>query len=84
MPTTPWQTVGNDSPMYASASPDEKRPDWFGLELGVEVDGQRIDLLPALLDMLDTAGDLSALTRPARRCVAVCLGLEPIPALPTA
>jgi superfamily II DNA or RNA helicase len=67
----PWQTIGNDAPLYAAASPDEKRPDWFGLELGVEVDGQRIDLLPALLDMLDTAGDLSALTRPARRCVAV-------------
>ena len=67
----PWQTVGNDAPLYAAASPDEKRPDWFGLELGVEVDGERIDLLPALLDMLDTAGDLAALTRPARRCVAV-------------
>jgi superfamily II DNA or RNA helicase len=67
----PWQTIGNDAPLYAAAAPDEKRPDWFGLELGVEVDGQRIDLLPALLDMLDTAGDLSALTRPARRCVAV-------------
>jgi superfamily II DNA or RNA helicase len=70
-PEYPWQTVGNDAPLYASASPDDKRPDWFGLELGVEVDGQRIDLLPALLDMLDTAGDLAALVRPARRCVAV-------------
>jgi superfamily II DNA or RNA helicase len=67
----PWQTVGNDAPLYAAASPDEKRPDWFGLELGVEVDGQRVDLLPALLDLLDGAGDLAALTRPARRCVAV-------------
>jgi superfamily II DNA or RNA helicase len=70
-PEYPWQTVGNDAPLYAAASPDEKRPDWFGLELGVEVDGQRIDLLPALLDMLDSAGDLAALVRPARRCVAV-------------
>ena len=67
----PWQTIGNDAPLYAAAAPDEKRPDWFGLELGVEVEGQRIDLLPALLDMLDSAGDLAALTRPARRCVAV-------------
>jgi superfamily II DNA or RNA helicase len=67
----PWQTVGNDAPLYAAAAPDEKRPDWFGLELGVEVDGQRVNLLPALLDMLDNAGDLSALTRPTRRCVAV-------------
>ncbi|HET7505841.1 MAG TPA: DEAD/DEAH box helicase [Kofleriaceae bacterium] len=70
-PEYPWQTIGNDAPLYASASPDDKRPDWFGLELGVEVDGQRIDLLPALLDMLDSAGDLAALVRPARRCVAV-------------
>ena len=70
-PEYPWQTIGNDCALYAAASPDEKRPDWFGLELGVEVDGQRIDLLPALLDMLDNAGDLTALVRPARRCVAV-------------
>ena len=70
-PDYPWQTVGNDAPLYASAAPDAKRPDWFGLELGVEVDGQRVDLLPALLDLLDGAGDLAALTRPARRCVAV-------------
>jgi len=70
-PEYPWQTIGNDAPLYAAAMPDDKRADWFGLELGVEVDGQRIDLLPALLELLDTAGDLAALTRPARRCVAV-------------
>ncbi len=67
----PWQVVGSDVPLYAAAMPDEKRPDWFGLELGVEVDGHRIDLLPALLDLLDGAGDLGALVRPSRRCVAV-------------
>jgi superfamily II DNA or RNA helicase len=70
-PDYPWQTLGNDAPLYAAAAPDDKRPDWFGLELGVEVDGQRIDLLPALLDLLDSAGDLQALVRPARRCIAV-------------
>jgi len=70
-PEYPWQTIGNDAPMYAAAGPDAQRPDWFGLELGVEVEGQRIDLLPALLDLLDSAGDLSVLVRPARRCVAV-------------
>ncbi len=67
----PWQVVSEEAPLYAAALPDRERPDWFGLELGVEVDGQRIDLLPALLDMLDTADDLSALVRPTRRCVAV-------------
>ena len=70
-PEYPWQTIGNDAPLYAAAMPEDKRPDWFGLELGVEVDGQRIDLLPALLELLDTAGDLSALVRPTRRCIAV-------------
>jgi superfamily II DNA or RNA helicase len=70
-PEYPWQTIGNDAPLYAAAMPDDKRPDWFGLELGVEVDGQRIDLLPALLDLLDSTGDLGALVRPTRRCVAV-------------
>ena len=67
----PWQIVGGEAPLYAEVLPDRERPDWFGLELGVEVDGQRVNLMPALLDLLDQAGDLSTLTRPARRCVAV-------------
>ncbi len=67
----PWQVIGTEIPLYASALPDPERPDWFGLELGVEVDGHRIDLLPALLELLDGAGDLSSLTRSARRCIAV-------------
>nr|MBA3499355.1 DEAD/DEAH box helicase family protein [Deltaproteobacteria bacterium] len=67
----PWQVLDSAAPLYASADPDDKRPDWFALELGVEVDGHRIDLLPALLDMLDSAGDLGSLVRPSRRCVAV-------------
>jgi superfamily II DNA or RNA helicase len=70
-PDYPWQTIGNDAPLYAAAMPDDKRPDWFGLELGVELDGQRIDLLPALLELLDGTADLSALVRPTRRCIAV-------------
>jgi superfamily II DNA or RNA helicase len=70
-PDYPWQVVGGDNPLYASAEPDPDRPDWFALELGVEVDGERIDLLPTLLDMLDNTGDLMALTRSSRRCVAL-------------
>src|SRR5262245_13116562 len=70
-PDLPWQVVGTDVPLYAAALPDGERTDWFALELGVEVDGHRVDLLPTLLEMLDGTGDLSTLTRPARRCVAV-------------
>lgn len=71
-PDFPWQIVSSEAPMYAAAIPDGERPDWFAIELGVELDGHRVDLLPALLDMLDgSSGDLASLTRPARRCVAV-------------
>jgi superfamily II DNA or RNA helicase len=72
-PEYPWQVVDNDAPMYATAVPggaDRERPDWFGLELGVEVDGHRVNLLPTLLEMLEGAGDLSMLGR-GRRCIAV-------------
>src|SRR5688500_13059816 len=34
-PEFPWQVVGSDVPLYAAAAPDEKRPDWFAIELGV-------------------------------------------------
>ena len=70
-PEFPWQVVATDAPLYAAAFPDGERPDWFALELGVELDGHRVDLLPALLELLDGTGDLSSLVRPARRCVAV-------------
>jgi superfamily II DNA or RNA helicase len=70
-PDYPWQIVPAEAPLYAGAHPDPERPDWFGLELGVEIDGHRIDLLPALLELLETAGDLTSLTRSGRRCVAV-------------
>src|SRR5689334_21499742 len=42
-PDLPWQVVGTESPLYAAAIPDGERADWFALELGVEVDGHRVD-----------------------------------------
>ncbi len=70
-PTFPWQVVETQAPLYVSALPDKERPDWFGLELGVEIDGERVDLLPALLDMIDSAGSLATLAKSNRRCLAV-------------
>jgi superfamily II DNA or RNA helicase len=67
----PWQVVAGDAPLYADLESTDDRPDWFSLELGVEVDGHRVNLLPTLLEMLDGASDLENLTRPTRRCVAV-------------
>ena len=70
-PDYPWQVVAAEAPLYCGARNDEQRPDWFGVELGVEIDGRPIDLLPALLDLLDGAEDLDALLRTSRRCIAV-------------
>jgi SNF2 family DNA or RNA helicase len=69
-PDYPWQVVDNEAPMYADVSHAD-RPDWFSLELGVEVDGHRVNLLPALLEILDHTADLEALAKSSRRCIAV-------------
>jgi superfamily II DNA or RNA helicase len=63
-----------DATWYATLEPAEDKPDWFGLELGVEIAGHRIDLLPVLLGMLDDAGkrvDLGAIEQHAPRFVQV-------------
>ena len=74
--TYPYQVVESDAAhYYASVAPDDERPDWFALELGVEVEGRRVNLLPALIDLLDASGDggtLASLGR-RKRCVAVPL-----------
>jgi superfamily II DNA or RNA helicase len=81
----PYQVVDGDPPWYSHVHADD-RLDWFGLELGIEIDGKRVNLMPALLDLLDRsqgAGSLNALRRtPARfRAVRVddqrCLTVAP-------
>ncbi len=69
----PWMTVESTTPIDVEVGQGE-RTDWFSLELGVEVDGQRVDLLPALLAILDGAGSLEQLARTPRRCIAVPVG----------
>ncbi|HEY0251508.1 MAG TPA: DEAD/DEAH box helicase [Kofleriaceae bacterium] len=67
-PDYPWQVVASEAPIYVEA---EQQQDWFGLELGIEIDGQHVNLLPALLELLEGAGDLSSLSRTSRRYIAV-------------
>jgi superfamily II DNA or RNA helicase len=69
----PYDVVDPEAPWYASVKPAPEatgETDWFSLELGVEIDGHRINLLPPLLDMLDACGDTlsfdSLLKVPAR------------------
>jgi len=76
-PSYPYQVVESSAPWYASVEPDEERTDWFGLELGIVVDGTRVNLVPALIEMLETRGDtesLEALLELPARLRAVPLG----------
>ena len=73
-PGYPFHVVDRDVPWFASVEPDAQLPDWFSLELGVEVDGSRIDLLPLVLEMLDDADEsegLRALERSPRASYAL-------------
>jgi superfamily II DNA or RNA helicase len=66
----PYQVL-HKADWYAVLEPAEK-PDWFNLELGIEVSGHRVDLLPLLLEMLedeDARVDLTRLERQGPRFV---------------
>jgi superfamily II DNA or RNA helicase len=67
----PWQVVQQEASLYAGATRSPDRPDWFSIELGIELDGHRISLLGPLLQLLDQAAGIEALARSARRCIAV-------------
>ncbi len=62
---------------YADLQPStEDDVNWFELELGVDVDGRKVDLLPLLLELLQTSSGagLDALLRRAKRYTAVPVG----------
>ncbi|MBK6922066.1 MAG: DEAD/DEAH box helicase [Deltaproteobacteria bacterium] len=56
---------------YASMESDERG--WFELELGVELDGRRVDLLPVLLDIIQSKG-FDRISRGVGRTAIVDLG----------
>ncbi len=61
--------------------------DWFSLELGIEVDGRRINLLPVLLDLLEKLpanARLESLTPPGARGFALPTGDGRFVTIPTA
>ena len=72
----PYRVLGGHETWYADVRPQEKT-DWFDLELGVEVEGERISLLPVLLGLLRdpswtlTPDQIAAL--PDDGCIAVPL-----------
>jgi SNF2 family DNA or RNA helicase len=66
-PGYPFHVVDREAPWFANVEPDAKLPDWFSLELGVEVGGERVDLLPLVLEMLQDADEAEGL-RALERC----------------
>ncbi len=67
----PYAAVAGSAPWYADV--DSEGSDWFALELGIELDGQRINLVPVLLELLEDGDNLRSLTRSGRRAVALAL-----------
>lgn len=50
-PTYPFRLQSHQDTWYSSVEPSEKT-DWFDLELGIEIDGQKINLVPVLHQFL--------------------------------
>jgi superfamily II DNA or RNA helicase len=74
-------TTENDSGSRRGRRDDDEaeapRPDWFGLQLGIDLEGKRVNLLPALVELLERAngkglGELAQTT--SRKCLALPAG----------
>jgi superfamily II DNA or RNA helicase len=59
----PYRVVPDNLPWYAGIEDTsaEDDGDWFSLELGVEIDGRRVNLLPALVELIDQSADADSL-----------------------
>jgi hypothetical protein len=77
-PDYPFQVIAADVPWYAHVDDDAgERPGWFSLELGIEVAGRRVNLLPALPELLQQIAPSARLERllpPGGRAFAVPTG----------
>lgn len=56
----PYRVLTAEPPWYAVLHGAGEQADWFSLELGVEIDGHRVNLLPVLLGMLEDGYDFEA------------------------
>lgn len=73
-PDFPFQVVGSAERWVARLGDVRDKAEWFQLELGLEVDGEVIDLVPALIKLLEEApkgARLSSLSRQVARCRAL-------------
>ncbi len=84
-----WKVVEAQSDWYCDVEEDEdeekNESDWFSLELGVTLDGNKINLLPVLLEYLEQskASTIEGLMRSYQRCVALPIGKGRYLTIPT-
>jgi SNF2 family DNA or RNA helicase len=74
---TPVQGEGSRRRARDDEEAEAPRPDWFGLQLGIDLEGKRVNLLPALVELLERAngkglGELAQTT--SRKCLALPVG----------
>lgn len=84
-PSYPYQVVRTEPQWQARLAPADARPDWFQLELGLDVEGEQIDLLPTLLSILeDGRRSLASLVgRPGSLYALPISGTHHVPIDPT-
>ena len=72
----PFHVVEHEPKWYANVDSDNQRPDWFGLDLGIELDGRRVNLLPALVELLERSNGrgLGDLFQSSKKCLALQVG----------
>ncbi|HVJ88999.1 MAG TPA: DEAD/DEAH box helicase [Labilithrix sp.] len=90
-PDYPFRIVDREPAWYANvtSSASERRrgddeggaeaprPDWFGLQLGIDLDGKRVNLLPALIELLERSngkGLGEIVQASSRKCLALPVG----------
>jgi superfamily II DNA or RNA helicase len=76
-PAYPYRLIQSELGWYAELSRDEDKPNWFDLTLGVQIDGQRVNLVPVLLELLDRSGEIAslrALERGTQKLLVVPVG----------
>jgi len=87
----PFKVVASEPAWYANVERVSRdgettaRPDWFGLELGIDLDGRRVNLLPALIELIERANGkgIADLEKSAKKCLALPVGdglYLPVPA----
>ena len=71
----PFQVIEAEAPWYARVEPESG--DWFNLELGIDLGGVRVNLLPALLELVERlprAGRIDSVIPGGARCFALPVG----------